>query len=98
MRVWLDDERPLPTNFDVLVKTADEAIALLAGGNVTVISLDHDLGDAEEKTGYAVACWIEENAFKGTLKKMRVRCHSQNAVGRQRICMALQNAERYWSR
>lgn len=51
MRVWLDDERPMPLGFDVHVKTADEAIKLLANGQVKVISLDHDLGENED-TGY----------------------------------------------
>ncbi len=96
LRVWLDDERPLPSNFDVHVKTADEAIELLKKGNVDVISLDHDLGT--EKTGYDVACWIEEQAFHGKLGKLRLRCHSQNVVGRARICIALQNAEKFWAR
>jgi hypothetical protein len=45
MNIWLDDERPMPAGFDVHVKTAKDAIALLAQGNVTLISLDHDLGE-----------------------------------------------------
>lgn len=97
LRVWLDDERPLPSNFDVHVKTADEAIALLKQGNVDVISLDYDLGTAQ-KTGYDVACWIAYQAYYGHLKRFRLRCHSQDAEWRERICHTLQNAEKYWSR
>jgi hypothetical protein len=95
MNVWLDDERPMPADYTVHVKTADEAIALLATGNVTKISLDHDLGLG--KTGYSVAKWIEEHAMNGTLKKLHFSVHTQNPVGRQNICAALQNAERYWN-
>lgn len=94
MNVWLDDERPMPSDYDVHVKTAEEAIKLLETGNVSKISLDHDLGQV--KTGYDVAKWIEENAIKGTLKQLRLRVHTQNPVGRKNICAALQNATRYW--
>lgn len=46
MKVFLDDIRPAPAGW-VLVKTAEEALALLRGGEVTEISLDHDLDMAE---------------------------------------------------
>jgi hypothetical protein len=95
MNVWLDDERPMPADYDVHVKTAQEAIALLQTGNVSKISLDHDLGT--HCTGYTVAKWIEEQAANGTLKKLHLRVHTQNVVGRKNICAALQNAERYWN-
>jgi hypothetical protein len=42
--LWLDDVRPMPEAFDVHVKTAEEAIALLRRGIVVKISFDHDLG------------------------------------------------------
>ena len=35
-------------------------IALLEAGNVTEISLDHDLGDDDRGTGYDVILWIEQ--------------------------------------
>jgi len=94
MNVWLDDERPMPSDYDVHVKTAEEAINLLAAGNVDIISLDHDLG--QQKTGYDVAKWIEEAAATGKLSRITVHVHTQNPVGRKNICAALQNAERYW--
>lgn len=94
VQVWLDDERPIPSDYDVHVRTAEEAIALLKSGRVSRISLDHDLG--QEKTGYDVAKWIEENAMKGTLRKLNVRVHTQNPVGNQNILAAIKNAQRYW--
>jgi len=59
--LWLDDERD-PTNPDIQngfgslgneiwVKTAPEAIDILSGGNVTSVSLDHDLGEPEAEKG-----------------------------------------------
>jgi hypothetical protein len=44
MRVWLDDERPKPSDFDIHVKDPESAIALLKAGLVSHLSLDHDLG------------------------------------------------------
>src|SRR5690348_15451267 len=94
MNVWLDDERPMPPDYDTHVKTAEEAIALLKTGNVSIISLDHDLGQI--KTGYDVAKFIEESAFNGTLKRIYIRIHTQNVEGRKNMAFALQNAKRYW--
>lgn len=91
--------RPKPPGFDVWVKTAVEAIELLKEGNVTAISLDHDLGldwNIEPNNGYHVAVFIEESAFNGTLKPLHVYVHSQNAVGRERIRQALLNARKFW--
>jgi hypothetical protein len=94
MRVWLDDERPMPEGFDTHVKTADEAITLLKTGNVTAISLDHDLGLG--KNDYNVACWIEIHAMAGTLKPIDLFVHTANPVGERNIWAALRSAMRYW--
>lgn len=50
MKVYLDDERETPQGF-VRVYWPDEAIKLLQTGEVTLISLDHDLGDDDEGCG-----------------------------------------------
>ena len=55
----------------------------------------YDLG--KEKTGYDVAKWIEENAINGNLKKIYLRVHTKNPVGRKNMCVALQNAARHWN-
>jgi hypothetical protein len=99
-RIWLDDVRPKPKDFDVHVRTAAEAIALLKSGAVETISLDHDLGHdengGEAVSGYAVACWIEEEAHAGRLKPLMVLIHSMNPVGRARMAAAIESARRAW--
>ena len=40
------------------MKTPEEAIELLKTDRVTHLSLDHDLGLSDERTGYAVLLWI----------------------------------------
>jgi len=96
MRVWLDDERPMPDSFDWHVTTADGAIALLETGLVTNISLDHDLGHKENGTGYDVACWIEQAAFERRLPRLMWDLHTANPVGMQKMLAALINANTHW--
>ena len=95
IKVWLDDERKMPENFTTHVKTADEAIALLAGGNVELISLDHDLGEGA-KTGYDVARWIEGAAQSKSLKPVQVLYHTQNPVGKENMRAAIRAAMGWW--
>jgi hypothetical protein len=62
----------------------------------TLISLDHDLGAEENGTGYDVAKFIEEAAYKGTLPPIEVRIHSANPVGRKRMLAAIERAQLFW--
>ena len=95
MKVWLDDVRPMPPTYDTHVKTPDEAIALLKTGEVTLISLDHDLGE-NVGTGYDVAKWIEEAAYHNAIIPLDVRVHSANPVGARRMREAISSANRMW--
>lgn len=99
MKLWLDDIRPMPTDYDAHVTTAMEAIFYLKTNKISHISLDHDLGDDNHfGTGCDVANWIEESAYNGTLKKLTWYIHSANPVGRKRIEQALKNADEYWEK
>jgi len=99
LRLWLDDDdnRPVPPGFDLHVKTAQEAIDAIASGQISEISLDHDLGPPEAGTGYDVAKWIEEQAYLGAIPKLVWSVHSANPVGAKNIRNALESAERYWA-
>lgn len=96
MKIWVDDVRKKPPEFDVWLTTADAAIRVLRLGGVTRISLDHDLGDEVELTGYDIAKYIEEAAYHGTLAPLDVAIHSANPVGRKRMETAIQRARLYW--
>ena len=98
MRVWLDDIDPMPPDFDVHVRTADEAIKLLKAGKVTDISFDHDLGEGTGKEGIDVAKVIEDGAFYGTIPRTAWSIHSDNPPGTANILMAMQSAERFWAK
>jgi hypothetical protein len=107
MRVWLDDDRDPTDEFiqrefgaeaDMLwVKTAAECVAVLKAGGVASISLDHDLGAAENGTGYDVAKWIEKAAFDGVLPRLAWRLHTASPIGRKSMMAALRNADAFWT-
>lgn len=90
MKLWLDDVRPAPDGW-TWVKTAPEAIAQFATGEVSIASLDHDLGPSDAGTGYDVLCWVEKamaaHAWYGHLPIIHV--HSANPVGRSRMLAAV---------
>lgn len=103
MRIWLDDCRPMPKNFDVHCFSAKECIDLIEEktSEITQVSFDHDLADTRntpEQTGYTVACYIEELAYNRRIKRISWNVHSANPIGKKRIESAMNNAERYWKR
>ena len=95
IRMWLDDVRPMPREYNYHAKTSIEAINMLKNGNVVFISFDHDLG--EDDTGYKVAQWIEEAAYNNKIKPIDWQIHSANPIGAKRIESTMKNAERFWN-
>jgi hypothetical protein len=94
MRVFLDDVRSAPEGW-TLVRWPEEVIALLETGEVQELSLDHDLGDDEHGTGYDVLVWIEEAVALRGFRPPKIMIHSANAVGRQRMELALASIRRF---
>ena len=98
MKVWLDDLRSAPPGW-VRVRTPEEAIALLETGDVTEISLDHDLGlmgGKRERTGYDVLLWLEREVAEGrwVFPLPEIGVHSANPVGRKRMEQAIASIRR----
>jgi hypothetical protein len=108
MRLWLDDIRE-PWKHGCVgwdwAKTAEEAIAFLRTGTVTIASLDHDLTPEQtlggiygviktdgQKSGYDVVVWLEEHPEFWPADGVRV--HSMNPAGRKRM---LQVIERHYN-
>ena len=92
IRLWLDDVRD-PIYFGYIgwtwVKTYEDAVAVLETGDVIEASLDHDLGN--EKTGYHVVCWMEEN---NVYPREGAHVHSVNPVGATRMRKVLEKMRR----
>lgn len=97
MKLWLDDLRPPPPGF-TWAKTAEEAIAELATGNVTLCSLDHDL--EADLTGYDVLVWMEECVAHGIWygPMPTILVHSANPPGRKRMQLAAEAIKGIWER
>ncbi len=83
-RIYLDDERTAPDGW-IQVRWPEEAIALLERGDVTHISLDHDLGDDEHGTGYDVVLWIEEAVALRGFEPPHMAVHSANSSARVKM-------------
>ncbi len=96
LRVWLDDVRPMPENFDIWVKTELDAILLIGQNKVSHLSFDHDLGE-NAGNGYNVAACIEHGAYYNKTQSFTWDVHSQNPVGRKNIEACMKQAERFWN-
>jgi hypothetical protein len=87
MRLYIDDERPMPADFTHLAKTSAEAISILqdmkdrshlSSDRLDVVSFDHDLGGTKtDDTSRPVLLWMIENHFW----PLEVRFHTANPVG-----------------
>ena len=94
MKLWLDDLRPKPKQFDLHATTAAEAIHLLETGQVTEISLDYDLGSGG--TGGAVADWIVQAASAGRIPPLRWDVHSSSQYCCEQMRQQLLVADAHW--
>ncbi|MFY4709996.1 cyclic-phosphate processing receiver domain-containing protein [Burkholderia glumae] len=92
MKVYLDDERETPKGW-TRVYWPDEVISLLNQGNVSEISLDHDLGNDSRGTGYDVLLWIEEQVAIHGMKPPKMHVHSANASARIKMLAAIEAIE-----
>jgi len=94
MRLWIDDIREMPSDFDIWAKTANEAIIHLKTNKITFVSFDHDLGVGMD--GNDVAKFIECLAHDGQINRLKWQIHSQNPVGRDRILVSMNKADEHW--
>lgn len=82
MKLWIDDERPMPEMFTHWARSSDEAVLhLLAHTNepLEVVSFDHDLGGTtSDDTSRPVLLWMIENE----VWPKEIRFHTANPVGR----------------
>lgn len=84
MKVYLDDERATPEG-GTRAYWPLEAIELMKSGQVTEISLDHDLGDDARGTGYDVVLWIEEQVVLHGFVPPKMSVHSANVSARTKM-------------
>lgn len=87
-KLWVDDERPMPEEYNAHAFTSQQAINMLEfekerGLPFDLISFDHDLGmlDGEDRddTSRRVLTWMIEHAYW----PREVRVHTANPTGRE---------------
>lgn len=100
MKIYLDDERPTPEGW-VGCRWPSEVIYMLKRPDlypITHISLDHDLGDAEnalrenrkEITGYDVLLFIEEQVSQDFMLGIpEIYIHTANSSAHMKMLSAL---------
>ena len=94
VKVFLDDVREAPPGW-VRTRTPEQTISLLRSGNVTALSLDHDLGldtRESERSGYSVLLWLEREIGEGRWRSRlpEIEIHSANPAGQERMRRALE--------
>lgn len=97
MNIYLDDEtedvRPTPEGF-IRCRWPEEVIEHLKTGQVKIVSLDHDLG-CDERTGYDVCLWIEQEVVLHEFQPPTILIHSANPVGIARMRRSVEFIKRY---
>ena len=88
-KLWVDDIlEPINESWE-WAKSYNEAMELLSNNKFSSIALDHDLG--LDKTGYDIACWIEEQVALGKIRAPLMYCISANPVGKRKIEQVIKN-------
>jgi len=104
-RMYLDDLREPKNEYDVVVRSFDEATEYISGhGMPAFISFDHDLGLDDDgsvaKSGYDLAKWLVEQSLDGVLefpKEFSFFVHSANPLGKINIESILSNYMKFKS-
>jgi hypothetical protein len=94
MKVYLDDERVAPEGW-YQVRWPEEVIELLESGEVTHLSLDHDLGDDKHGTGYDVVLWLEEAVATRGFIPPHIIAHTANSSARIKMESGIRSIERF---
>jgi hypothetical protein len=97
--MYLDDIRMPAKEFDFIVRSYDEAVAIIEQyGMPNYISFDNDLGVDEQgvllKSGYDLAKWIIESDLDNKFSipsDFSFDVHSQNPVGKTNIILLFRN-------
>lgn len=84
MKLYVDDIRIAPEGW-VQAWNAAQAIKMLSSGEVTELSLDHDLGDPGQATGYDIMLWIEFGVEVNDFILPIINFHTANPAGRDNM-------------
>lgn len=93
MKLYVDDERPLPDIYDshewTTARSFHEAIVKLELINFDEVSLDHDIASFygnKELTGYDILMWLCQRKYEGMYHvPAKIHIHTANPVGRDNM-------------
>ena len=93
MKIFIDDVREAPPNFDVTLRSSQEAILwMTVNGIPDHISFDHDLGG--DDTAMRIVHWMIdvdlESEYDLIPNNFTFQVHSANPVGAENIAKTLQ--------
>ena len=99
MKMFLDDIREPQNDYDVIVRSFEEAVLFVQNNGIpTFISFDHDLGCDEIgnilKSGYDFAKWLVDMDIENIHKfpnNFTFDIHSANSIGKNNIKSILNN-------
>ena len=99
MKMFLDDIRVPKNDYDVIVRSFEEAVNFVKENGIpTFISFDHDLGCDEMgnilKSGYDFAKWLVDMDIENIYKfpdNFNFDIHSANPIGKNNIKAILNN-------
>ena len=88
MKIWVDDVRPMPLDYDIHCHSVNEVISVIEyieakqKYNIDLIDLDHDAGDYYNDGGdyIKILDWLEVNQLN-----IPIAIHSCNIVGVQNM-------------
>ncbi len=83
----------------IVVKTVDSLIDIFVNRQTEfeILTLDHDLGEEDNKTGYDFLLFLEKSVRLKHITKIHpeIRIHSANPVGCKNMQMALDSIKRF---
>lgn len=84
MKIWLDDEREMPEEFDVHVHDLEELQEFLKEheGEITLMSFDNDLGEGKRE-GWEIMQWFARE--HPDRYPFEARVHSANGPAAERM-------------
>jgi len=89
-KLYLDDIRnPKTEGWDIVRSYTEFVEWIINNGLPNEISLDHDLGESDEKTGYDASKWLCEYCIENGLPIPEYNVHSANPVGKENILAIL---------
>lgn len=96
IRLWVDDEREKPPEYDVWAKSYHEALPILETQQVCVVSLDYELGPSGCYTGLDIIQWILDQTLQDKINNMSIYIHTKSIACGLKMHEIRSKIDQYW--